>query len=126
MPLPNCCNLNLYTHGTQQVGWHDDAEQLFEADDVRIVSLSLGASRTFEIVSKTRLFKEQKRFRFASKSANVSDITQVELSQGDVVVMAGKMQSHYEHRVPPDTSLQPRINLTWRYLTQHSAECLNR
>ena len=51
MPLPNSCNLNLYSHGTQQVGWHDDSESLFESDDVRIISLSLGAARTFEVVA---------------------------------------------------------------------------
>ena len=93
---------------------------------MRIISLSLGASRTFELVSKAKLFKAQKKFRFASKSAAVADITQVELNQGDVVVMAGRMQSYYDHRVPPDTTMEPRINLTWRYLTQHSAGCLNR
>ena len=123
MPLPNSCNLNLYTHGTQQVGWHDDAEELFESKDVRIISLSLGATRNFEVVSKANLFKTKTRFRFATKTADPADIISIQLDQGDILVMAGKMQKYFEHRVPPDTSLQPRINLTWRYITQHAAGC---
>ena len=123
MPLPNCCNLNLYTHGSQQVGWHDDAEALFESEDVRIISLSLGATRNFEVVSKASLFKANTRFRFATKKADPADITTIQLNQGDVLVMAGKMQKYFEHRVPPDTSLKPRINLTWRYITRHAQSC---
>ena len=128
MPLPNCCNLNLYSHGSQQVGWHDDSEDLFKDDDVRIISLSLGATRTFEIVSKERMGKTQNRFRFAAhkggfKSADPADIIQMELAHGDVVVMAGNMQTYYEHRLPPNTTLHPRINLTWRYITRHTPGC---
>ena len=123
LPLPNACNLNLYTHGTQQVGWHDDSETLFASEDTRIISLSLGATRTFEIVAKEKLKKTRKSFKFATKSADANDIIPIELSQGDVLIMAGKMQQYYEHRLPPDVTMEPRINLTWRYITQHFSGC---
>ena len=105
------------------MGWHDDAEDLFDADDVRIISLSLGVSRTFEIAAKDKLKKTKKNFKFPVKSADPADIIPVELAQGDVVVMAGRMQRYYEHRLPPDLTMEPRINLTWRYITQHSPGC---
>eukprot|EP00438_Fugacium_kawagutii_P003659 Skav224229 [mRNA] locus=scaffold939:1191763:1201797:+ [translate_table: standard] len=41
-------------------------------------------------------------------------------------------QKHYRHRVPPEedksveTSEEPRINLTWRWIVQHDSGCLGR
>merc|ERR1712060_943368 len=48
---PNSCNLNLYTGGDMSVGWHADDEQLFQGKsrDCRILSLSLGATRSFDL-----------------------------------------------------------------------------
>merc|ERR1712232_955405 len=48
---PNCCNANLYDGGGMSVGWHADDEPLFQGKfrDVAIISLSLGAKRTFEL-----------------------------------------------------------------------------
>ncbi|CAE7213955.1 ALKBH2 [Symbiodinium sp. CCMP2592] len=48
---PNCCNINLYRDGRDSVGWHTDDEELFEGGykDITILSLSLGATRTFEV-----------------------------------------------------------------------------
>merc|ERR1712228_437108 len=49
--FPNSCNLNLYEGGGNSVGWHADDEALFQGkfSDCRIISLSLGAARTFEL-----------------------------------------------------------------------------
>ena len=46
---PNSCNLNLYMNETHSVGWHADNESMFGGADspIRIISLSLGAPRTF-------------------------------------------------------------------------------
>merc|ERR1712070_1277601 len=48
---PNSCNLNLYDTGDSSVAWHADDEALFNGkfQDVRILSLSLGSRRTFEM-----------------------------------------------------------------------------
>ena len=53
--LPNSCNVNRYDTGKDFVGWHSDDEKLFSTfnDQTMIVSLSLGASRTFEIRHKS-------------------------------------------------------------------------
>ena len=48
---PNSCNVNLYENGGSGVEWHSDNEPLFGNFDEEnlIVSLSLGASRRFEV-----------------------------------------------------------------------------
>ncbi|CAJ1331829.1 unnamed protein product [Effrenium voratum] len=60
---PNSCNANLYEDGSESVGWHADDEPCFDAKrcDALIISLSLGATRTFVLrpnddqMSQTRL-----------------------------------------------------------------------
>merc|ERR1712039_78078 len=49
---PNSCNVNLYEDGTQSVGWHADDEDLFQglSKDIRILSVSLGQRRKFDLV----------------------------------------------------------------------------
>merc|ERR1712019_187603 len=49
--LPNAVNLNLYEHGNHGVSWHSDDEPLFRGkfQDTRIISVSLGSSRKFQI-----------------------------------------------------------------------------
>merc|ERR1719487_659089 len=38
--------------------------------------------------------------------------------------MEGMMQKHYQHTVPREKKkIGPRINLTWRWLVQHNADC---
>ena len=48
---PNSCNVNLYANGLDSVGWHSDDEKLFQTKTTKslIVSLSLGATRLFQI-----------------------------------------------------------------------------
>jgi len=107
---PNSCNANFYDNGSQSVGWHSDDEPLFDAvnRDVLIVSLSLGATRTFELASKDK----------------PTDIIKLPLEDGDLCTMEGLCQKHYRHRVPRQKSVDgPRINLTWRWVLRHSDSC---
>lgn len=107
---PNSCNANYYESGAQSVGWHSDDEPLFQAlqQDVLIVSLSLGATRTFELASKDK----------------PTEVIQLALQDGDLCTMEGLCQKHYRHRVARERSvLEPRINLTWRWLLQHQDRC---
>jgi len=48
---PNSCNLNLYEDGQHSVAWHADDEFLFQGkkEDCLIISLSLGATRSFDL-----------------------------------------------------------------------------
>ncbi|CAJ1346785.1 unnamed protein product [Effrenium voratum] len=103
---PNSCNLNLYEDGEHSVGWHSDDEALFQGkfQDCRIISLSLGAPRIFEL--KTR-----------------GETHRLQLRSGDLCTMEGMLQKHYQHRVPKDRSTAPRVNLTWRWIVWHERRC---
>lgn len=108
IPTPNSCVANLYADGSQSVDWHADDEPLFEgtSHDCCIVSLSLGASRRFDL-----------RHRRGVGRQTVS----IDLHDGDVVTMEGLFQKHWYHRVHRQKDpVGPRINLTWRTITAHS------
>ena len=100
---PNSCNANMYESGDDVVGWHADDEPLFKADqrDALIISLSLGADRTF-----------------AYKLNNSPDQPYKQLLQnGDLCVMEGLMQKYYKHAIFREKGeVGPRINLTWRWI----------
>merc|ERR1719215_2074214 len=101
-------------NGQDSVGWHTDNEPLFEAEsnDACILSLSLGATRKF-------VLKEQERVAEGGKPKSKS----FPLHHGDLATMEGKFQRYYLHAVPKEPHvLEPRINLTWRWITHHSRE----
>eukprot|EP00439_Symbiodinium_sp_Y106_P036799 s406_g4.t1 len=79
------CNLNLYMDGQHSVGWHADNEALFQGKvrDCRIISLSLGQSRRFELLCE-------------------QDFHRLDLSDGDLCTMEGMTQKYYKHRVPKE------------------------
>ena len=104
----NSVLLNLYRDGNDSVDWHADDEPELGPEPI-IASVSLGETRTFDFRSKYDS-KHKRSF---------------ELFSGDVVVMSGVTQQHWEHRVPKTTerirlSTGPRINLTFR--TIYSAD----
>mmetsp|Transcript_30294 Transcript_30294/g.69713 ORF Transcript_30294/g.69713 Transcript_30294/m.69713 type:complete len:162 (+) Transcript_30294:167-652(+) len=110
---PNSCNLNLYQDGTMSVGWHADDEKLFEGKktDIRIISLSLGCSRTFDLrLSRSGLEEDRGR-------------CSVKLCSGDLCTMEGLTQRHYQHRIPKEDVDATRLNLTWRWVTSHLKAC---
>ena len=108
---PNSCNVNLYEGPRSSVDWHRDSESMFQgsSSSIRIISLSLGGARTF-------LLKDRRS----------SQITSVKLFAGDLLVMDGRMQQHYLHKVPKaskDNQQEDRINLTWRWVVGHHDGC---
>jgi len=109
---PNSCNLNLYEDGGMSVGWHADDEKLFEGryNDIRIISVSLGQTRTFELLTMDAEDGE----RIGHK---------MKLTNGDICTMEGLTQKYYKHRVGKEAILGPRINLTWRWVTSHKQDC---
>lgn len=93
----NSCLLNLYHSGEEGMGWHSDAE-LDLKKDAAIASLSLGAERKFVFKHKINGHK-----------------IKLGLEQGSLLVMKGKTQEFWLHRLPPTKRvLGPRINLTFR------------
>lgn len=93
----NSCLLNLYHNGEEGMGWHTDNEKELKKDGA-IASVSFGAVR-----------------KFAFKHKETQDKVELTLDNGSLLVMKGRTQSHWLHRLPPSKKVvQPRINLTFR------------
>jgi len=102
----NSVLLNLYRNGQDGVGWHRDNEKEFGANPV-IASISFGETRPFRLRHKFR-----------------KDIPPLEipLTHGSFLLMAGPTQHYWEHAIPKTAkSIQPRINLTFRYINGKAA-----
>ncbi|HEX2395270.1 MAG TPA: alpha-ketoglutarate-dependent dioxygenase AlkB [Bacteroidales bacterium] len=94
----NSVLLSLYRNGNDRVSWHADHEKDWAVNPI-IASLSLGATRRFDIKHKTVPGLEQK----------------FELINGTLVIMMGAFQHHWLHQVPKQKKItEPRINLTFR------------
>jgi len=115
---PNSCNINLYRDGHDSVGWHTDDEELFEGqyNDMCILSLSLGASRTFQVK------RQQSKAVQGNAAGRKGPVTaSVSVGHGDLCTMEGRFQRYYLHCVPKEPHItEPRINLTWRWITKHN------
>jgi len=110
---PNACNLNLYRDGGMSVGWHADDEALFQGkfNDCRIISVSFGVKRRFELRPNCPVVGDKL-------------IVPMDLGDGDLCTMEGMTQKHFQHRVPKQNNIcGPRINLTWRWVMKHNASC---
>jgi alkylated DNA repair dioxygenase AlkB len=95
---------NLYRNGSDSVGCHADDEKELGKNPL-IASLSLGEERLL-------------KFRH-SKSKEVVDVV---LSNGDLLLMAGEIQHHWQHELPKTKKKKTeRINLTFRNIIQHKA-----
>lgn len=100
----NSVLLNRYRSGADSMGWHSDDEPELGPQPV-IASLSLGAARRFLL---------RRRDRPAVKREFL-------LAEGDLFVMAGSTQTHYQHALPKSLRVHgERINLTFRWIL---AEC---
>ena len=81
------------------MGWHRDNESELGLQPV-IVSLSLGETR---------------RFRLRQKYEDTNAPLTFELGDGDLLIMYGPTQTHWEHTLLKSRKdLGPRMNLTFR------------
>ncbi len=97
----NSVLLNLYRDGNDGISWHTDAEPELGTNPI-IASVSFGGAR---------------RFMFRHKQ-NKDLKTEVELTDGSFLVMAGTTQHFWQHQIPKTSKkVQPRINLTFRVIT---------
>jgi len=107
------CNINLYRHEKDYLGWHIDPEDEGRWD-CPIASISLGAVRPFEMRHYSRGSKGKKKH-------NRSDIYSWLLEPGSLITMPPGCQSQYLHRLPKlpaGQSCGPRINLTFRRIAE--------
>lgn len=90
---------NHYRDGQDAMGWHADDEPELGPEPV-IASLSLGATRRLELRHRHRRDLPTCR---------------LELASGALLVMAGRTQHDWQHRIPRERGIAaPRINLTFR------------
>lgn len=95
--------LNLYRDQNDGLGWHSDNEKELGLTPI-IFSLSLGETRTFQV--KDKLTGKNK--------------INLELNNGDLVIMKGDMQQKWLHRIAPTTKIKgERINITFRFIYTH-------
>ena len=88
---------NYYQNGQDSVAWHADRVGRTTVDPL-VAIISLGGPRTFAIRDQSRT-SEARRFLMHS---------------GDLLIMGGATQHHWEHAVPKVASAPPRISLTTR------------
>lgn len=110
---PDCCFLNYYRSEDDCIGWHQDDEELFDGrnSSICVISLSLGATRNFEIK--------------INSGDSKTPVHSFPLHDGDLCCMSGYFQKYYKHRVPPGRpqnagEMGQRISLTWRWILQHN------
>ena len=89
--------LNLYRDGSDSVAWHGDRIES-RAQEPVVAIVSLGNPRPFRM-----------RPRGGGRSA-----TWV-LQPGDLFVMGGACQQHFDHSVPKIRTCGPRISVTFRH-----------
>jgi alkylated DNA repair dioxygenase AlkB len=92
----NSCLVGVYDDGASSVDWHSDDEP--ELCD-RILSVSLGALRTFLL-------------RSATQTVPIA----VPLVHGSVLVMSVESQAIWQHSVPAEPVAGRRVNLTFRVI----------
>lgn len=93
----NSVLLNYYHNGQHSMGWHADNEPELGHQPV-IVSLSLGAPR-----------------RFILRHNKTRETFELQLGQGDLLVMYGDTQHCWQHSLPKTAkSVGERLNLTYR------------
>ena len=93
----NSCLLNLYHSGEEGMAWHSDGEKDLKKEGA-IASVSFGAER-----------------KFCFKHKETSEKFEMLLPHGSLLIMKGKTQANWLHRLPPTKKiLTPRVNLTFR------------
>lgn len=96
----NVVLLNLYRDGKDSNGWHADNEKELGINPT-IASLSLGAERPFRFKHRTLVNEKYK----------------LVLNHGSLLIMKAEMQHYWLHQIAKTKqSIQPRINLTFRYI----------
>lgn len=109
----NAILVRLYLNGSDNIAWHTDGRS-FLGDKPTIASLSLGATCKFQMRKMTNVWP-------CSDTPNGGIDSTVPLKEfilhgGDLLVMKGKTQQSWHHRVPKQSDRAPRININFRYI----------
>jgi alkylated DNA repair dioxygenase AlkB len=93
--------LNYYRDGRDSVAPHRDRE-LRDTDDALVAIVTLGSQRPFLVRPRIATADGRRSRDFAPTG-------------GDLLVMGGTCQQHFEHGVPKVVRAGPRISMTWRW-----------
>ena len=115
----NSAHFNLYSDGSEHVSWHTDEDVVLYGDAPVIASISFGATREF-------VLRRMHGRPYTPEWAPVQprELVKYALADGDVLVMRGATQRHYEHallklgreqekKLPAGAS-PTRLNITFR------------
>lgn len=94
---------NFYRNGTDSVAWHRDNIGKVEVDPL-VAIISLGGPRTFSMRSH----------RDDQTNLRSEPTVRWRLESGDLLVMGGATQHHWEHAIHKESEAPPRISLTTR------------
>ena len=79
-----------------------------------IASLSLGETATFQMRKMTNVWPCSGT---PNGGVDASELVQdYPVGHGDLLVMLGKTQDHWHHRVPKEKGRRPRLNINFRYI----------
>jgi alkylated DNA repair dioxygenase AlkB len=115
--------LNYYRSGTDSVTWHRDSVRRTARPNV-VALVSLGSARSFAVrpraVTKRELASGANTAPLASSETPLAPGTTLattrrwRLGHGDLFVMTGRCQHDWEHAVPKERGVGPRISLAYR------------
>lgn len=109
----NSLLINAYRDQHDSVAWHADDEPELGVRPV-VASLSLGASRSFQLKSKPRAYAQTEWYK-GRRALNL------ELHDGDLLIMGPGVQEHWLHAVPKQSkACGLRLNLTFRWVQSRS------
>ncbi len=92
--------LNYYRDGRDSVAFHADRELEYLSNTI-VAIVTLGVSRPFLV-----------RPRGGGRSVDFRP------ASGDLLVMGGACQAHFEHAVPKTAACGPRVSASWRWARQ--------
>ena len=97
----NSVLLNFYRDGHDHMSFHADDEKELGANPT-IASLSIGATRSFQL-----------KHKFDKNKA----IKKIELTSQSLLLMENELQHFWHHRIAKSLKVkEPRLNLTFRYI----------
>ncbi|KAL7536253.1 hypothetical protein ACHAXR_007015 [Thalassiosira sp. AJA248-18] len=108
--------LRLYFDGNDEIAWHTDGRK-FLGEEPTIASLSFGCKATFQLRRMNNVWPCADGSKSTEGCVDIN--TPVEsfvLNDGDLLVMRGKTQKHWHHRVPKEKGRRARLNINFRYV----------
>jgi alkylated DNA repair dioxygenase AlkB len=112
----NAFLLRLYFDGNDEIAWHTDG-RTFLGDEPTIASLSLGNKASFQMRRMNNVWPCADGS--TSTEGCIDTNTPIEsfvLQDGDLLVMRGKTQQYWHHRVPKEKGRGVRLNINFRYV----------